>query len=187
MRLFFLFIFLLFVNNVIAQDFYFSSGYVCAQGTSNVREWEIKTDSISLITNMEIDSFGLSKINSLRFYIEAKNLKSNYPLMNKRVYKALKGYQNRIYFNGVYFKISPTGYKKYLVESEGNLGIAGYNQIAKIKAIFEIKPDGTISVTGAQALKMSSFEVSPPKNLVRYMDISNDFMVYFDLVIAEDK
>jgi hypothetical protein len=187
MKLLFALFLTLSVNNLIAQDFHFLSGYVCAQGTSNVREWEIKTDSISLITNIEMDSVGLHKINSLRFYIEAKNLKSNYPLMDKRVYKALKGYQNRIYFNGVHFKISPAGDKRYLVTCEGNLGIAGHNQIANIKAIFEIKPNGNLSITGGQSLKMSSFKVSPPKDLVKYMNISNSFTVYFDVVIAQDQ
>ncbi len=187
MRLSSVLIFILSINNLVAQDFHFLSGYVCAQGKSNVREWEIKTDSISFTTNLEMDSVGLSKINFLRFYIEAKNLKSDYPLMSKRVYKALKGYQNRIYFNGVYFKISSVGFRKYLVEAEGNFGIAGYNQIATIKAIFEIKPDGNINVTGAKSLKMSSFKVSPPIDLVKYMDIGNEFTVYFDIMIVHNQ
>ncbi len=174
------------ISMVTAQNLHVISGYIIAQGTSNVREWKISTDKVELLMNIVMHGDQLTDVKDLKFSFKVKDLKSRYPLMDRRVYKALKGHQNnRIYFNGVNFKVSPSGDQKYLVKSEGNLGIAGFNQIATLMAVLELHADGTMTCSGTHLLKMSAFNVSPPIDLVKNMEIGENVIVNFDFLLAK--
>ncbi len=169
-----------------AQNFQMNNGEgeVLVTGTSTLHDWEEVAEQKS--GTMSLDNTGeLPKINTLKFVVEAESLKSGKGAMDKNTYKALdtKKYKQIVFELKNLKSISPitATSNKYKVLATGDLTIAGSTNTIDLPFTLSIN-DGKVLLEGKKGLKMTDYNVDPPKALLGTITTGNEIEVHFNTV-----
>jgi polyisoprenoid-binding protein YceI len=141
-----------------------SASNMKVEGTSNVHDWEIEAKDQKGKLVAELDNGQLVKISQLEFTVVAESLKSGKSGMDKNTYKALNTDKHKqiIYKMTKVNNIDCVTAGNCKVTTSGTLNIAGSSK--PIDITFDAKVSGDrITLTGSQELKMTDFQVDPPK------------------------
>ncbi|WP_067032812.1 YceI family protein [Allomuricauda sp. CP2A] len=161
-----------------------SESEVTVTGTSTLHDWEEiaeqKSGSIALDNGGE-----LPKISTLKFAVEAESLKSGKGAMDKNTYKALdtKKY-NQIVFEMKNVKsVSPvtSASNKYKVVATGNLTISGTTNTVDLPFNLIINGDKVL-LEGKKPLKMTDYNIEPPKALLGTITTGDEIEVHYNTV-----
>ncbi|MGK0411859.1 MAG: polyisoprenoid-binding protein YceI [Polaribacter sp.] len=152
---------------------------VIIKGTSTLHDWESiveKTDA-QLTTN----SINNEKIETLNVKVEVLSIKSGKNLMDKLTYKALKAeeYPNItfIFKKGEIIKVD----SEYVdIELIGDLTIAGVTKSVAVKTKIN-KQGRPIILKGSHKLKMTNFNIDPPKALLGTIKTGDEITIEFNL------
>jgi polyisoprenoid-binding protein YceI len=152
---------------------------VLVKGTSTLHDWESiveKTDA-QLTTN----TINNEKIETLNVKIEVLSIKSGKNLMDKLTYKALKAeeYPNItfIFKKGEIIKVD----SEYVdIELIGDLTIAGVTKSVAVKTKIN-KQGRPIILKGTHKLKMTDFNIDPPKALLGTIKTGDEITIEFNL------
>ncbi len=171
---------------LVAQSYQISKGEgeVMVTGTSTLHDWEEvaeqKSGSISLDNTGE-----LPKINALRFVVEAESLKSGKGAMDKNTYKALntKDYKQIVFVLTSVKSISPvtSTANKYKIVATGNLTISGTTNTIDVPFSLTMN-GGKVLLEGKKPLKMTDYNIEPPKALLGTITTGNEIEVHFNTV-----
>jgi polyisoprenoid-binding protein YceI len=159
-------------------------GEVTVTGTSTLHDWEEvaeqKSGSISLDNTGE-----LPKINSLKFTVEAESLKSGKGAMDKNTYKALNtdDYKQIVFELKQVKSISPvvSTANKYRVVATGNLTISGTTNTIDLPFNLTVT-DSKVLLEGKKPLKMTDYNIEPPKALLGTITTGDEIEVHFNTV-----
>ena len=170
-----------------AQTKYESTGgvRVVIYGTSNVHDWDMKSDqgycsSLFYVTNTGV----LNRVSYINFTVPAESLKSFNTNMDKNAYKALNTDKyNNISFSASSIHIKPNGATGYLLTAKGKLTISSVTKDVVITATGNLKTDKSISYTGAFKLKMTDYNVEPPAIMMGAVKSDDLVTVKFDLLL----
>jgi hypothetical protein len=170
-----------------AQTKYESTGSVrlVIYGTSNVHDWDMKSDqgycsSLFYVTN----TGALNRVSYINFTVPAESLKSFNTNMDKNAYKALNTDKyNNIIFSASSIHIKPNGATGYLLTAKGKLTISSVTKDVVITATGNLKTDKSISYTGAFKLKMTDYNVEPPAIMMGAVKSDDLVTVKFDLLL----
>lgn len=160
------------------------TGTITIKGTSNVHDWEMKAASGQSEASFIMDATGkITAITSLSFTIPAKSLKSQHTGMDNNTYKALKVTNNpNLSFKLTSGTIKPTTANNYLINCQGNLTIAGKTKQTEILATGIYNPkDKSFIVSGVKNMKMTDYDVAPPKALLGTIKTGNEISVGYTL------
>lgn len=171
---------------ISAQSFSLNNGEgeVTVTGTSTLHDWEEVAEQKS--GSITLDNTGeLPKITSLKFVVEAESLKSGKGAMDKNTYKALETKDHKqIVFEFKSIKsISPitATSNKYKVVAAGNLTIAGSTN--SIELPFNLNINGSkVLLEGKKALKMTDYNIDPPKALLGTITTGDEIEVHYNTV-----
>ena len=171
---------------ISAQSFSLNNGEgeVTVTGTSTLHDWEEVAEQKS--GSITVDNTGdLPKITSLKFVVEAESLKSGKGAMDKNTYKALETKDHKqIVFEFKSMKsISPitATSNKYKVVAAGNLTIAGSTN--SIELPFNLNINGSkLLLEGKKALKMTDYNIDPPKALLGTITTGDEIEVHYNTV-----
>lgn len=170
-----------------AQTKYESIGGVklVIEGTSNVHDWDMKSDQGYCSSLFYVTSTGkLNGISNISFTVPAESLKSFNTYMDKHAYEALKTDKyNNISFTASSIHIKPNGETGYLLTAKGKLTISGVTKDVAVTATGHLKTDKSISYTGALKLKMTDYNVEPPGIMQGAVKSSEYVTVKFDLLL----
>lgn len=152
------------------------------KGTSTLHDWEMisKTfDGKIVIERTGADNF---KIKDILISIKVTTLESDNRIMNKKTYEALKEEDHPfIKYNFIKVKeIKETGEDQFEAIVNGNLTIAGVKKAVDINLKLDIN-DKKMNIIGHKPLKMSDFDVEPPKALMGTIKTGNDIDIEFNL------
>lgn len=153
-------------------------------GTSNIHDWEMKAQAGKSEANFVINSSGqLTALNGLSFLLPAINLKSGHSGMDKNTYKALKTSGNpNILFVLTSSEVTPTGGNNYQLKCVGKLTIAGTQKHTDLVATAKYNPaDKSLTINGIKKMKMTDYNVDPPKALMGTIKTGNDIAISFNL------
>jgi polyisoprenoid-binding protein YceI len=172
-------------NAVTAQNVY-QTGVVNIKlsGTSNVHDWvmtAVKGSShASFVVNADNKITSLSRIS---FTLPARNLKSEHTAMDNNTYKALNTDKNpNISFVSTSANITSTEANSYEIHSTGNLTIAGTTHETELIATGRYNAaDKSLTVTGVKKMKMTDYNVTPPKALFGTIKTGDAISISYNL------
>ncbi len=178
-----LFCLLLGFNFISAQSFKLDNtqSNLTVNGTSNLHDWNIKADVLTGRGVFFIKSGVLKTISELTFTVVVKKLKSEKKEMNKKILDALNAQE----FKTIDYQFKKLGKIKavdkhtFIANTSGLLTIAGVSKLIDLQLTFNILNKGII-ITGVKNLKMTDFNINPPKALLGMLKTSNDISVLFN-------
>jgi hypothetical protein len=186
--LFLLTLFVAFTPSVtLAQVKYQSVGGVklIIEGTSNVHDWNMKSDKGYCSSLFDISTAGtLNGVSYLNFTVPAESLKSEHKGMDKNTYKALNtGKYSNISFTATSVTVKPAGTAGYFLTAHGRLTISGVSKEVVITATGTMNADKSISYTGSYKIKMTDYNVEPPSIMLGAIKTGEFVTVKFDLLL----
>ncbi|MFI1773575.1 YceI family protein [Thalassobellus citreus] len=176
-----LFVIILFTINLSqAQQFNLnnSESTLTVLGTSSLHDWHITEETQSgTIVFENIDNCNIKDCNII---MNAESLKSGKNSMDKNTYKALKtdDYKTINFQLTNVEEVTNKGNGIYSVKSIGNLTIAGVKK--QIILNFTASINGSkINLTGEKKIKMTDFNINPPKALFGTITTGDDITIKF--------
>ena len=156
-------------------------------GTSNLHNWSMEAKDISCSAKFNFTAGSSSLPQSLVSFtlsVPVQNLKSGESSMDSRAYTALKA---KTYKDIVFVLTSSTivpGQKDhFLVKSKGDLSIAGVTQPVVLEVNCLVGPEGNITCSGSEKLKMTDYQIKPPSFMLGALKTGNDLTINFTLVV----
>ncbi|MEL0454661.1 YceI family protein [Flavobacteriaceae bacterium SZ-1-7] len=171
------------VNLTQAQEFKLNNpeSSLKVLGTSSLHDWHVTAEQQSGKINFSDIEAG--KIESLSVSIVAESLKSGKSSMDKNTYKALKTDDHKnISFQLTEVKdVVAKGNGAFSVKTMGNLTIVGTKK--SISLDFEMNLVGSkIKISGDKKIKMTDFNIDPPKALFGTITTGDDITIEFTTV-----
>lgn len=149
-------------------------------GTSNLHDWKMKAENPSATAQFTVAN-GITAINALNFTVNVKNLKSGESLMDSRAYNTLNADKyTTITFNLTSGEVVKQG-NGYVIKANGNLTISGVSRPVTLVANGVLNGDKTITVSGAQKIKMSDYKVKPPSFMMGMLKVADEVTVQYNL------
>jgi len=159
-------------------------------GTSTLHNWvmntQIFTGEAQFIFSVA-NTDQLKSIKSLSFHLIVTDLKSGEKGLDKNAYKALKTDQ----YKGILYKLTsatvmPEQDGKYQIKTQGALTIAGVTNNVAMDVYAVINKDGSITCTGSNKLKMTDYQVKPPKFMLGAMKTGDDITLNYTLIYKKE-
>jgi hypothetical protein len=153
-------------------------------GTSNLHDWEMKSAKGTSEVAFVVDAKGIiTSLSKLSFSLPVKNLRSKSKAMDKNTYKALNEEANpNISFAGTSATITPKGNNNYIFNCTGNMSIAGTTKKTELVATGKYNPvDKSFTITGIKKMKMTDYNVKPPKALLGSIKTGNDISISYNI------
>ena len=153
-------------------------------GTSTLHDWEMKAVIGTSEASFSVDhNDKVTSLSRLSFTLPAKNLKSNHAVMDKNTYKALHADINpNISFVLTSATVTSTGQNNYQLNCSGKLTIAGTTKETDLVATGKYDPaDKSFTVTGVKKMKMTDYNVKPPKVMLGTIKTGNDIAISYNV------
>ena len=151
-------------------------------GTSSLHAWEMTAGEISGTIQTTVLETQIESIQDLKLMVVVKSLDGGKKGMNKDAYEALKA-EIHEYIIFKFLNLQDVSCTSEICD----LKINGILTVAGTKKNIEISCDATVSestitISGSKALKMTDYNVKPPKALLGLIKADDDVQVIFDLV-----
>ncbi|MTI38391.1 YceI family protein [Fulvivirga lutimaris] len=167
---------------IVAQKYSLSSkeSKLEVLGTSTLHDWEEVAEEMSGDAVISLENDQIS-IETLKFSVPVKALKSDHGAMDKNTYEALKSSKHpNIYYELKEVKSIEKNGQDYSLKTSGNLTIAGVTK--NIEMTVTSKPVGnTISFSGKVDFKMTDFKVDPPTALLGTVKTGDEITIQFNV------
>ena len=147
-------------------------------GTSSLHDWHIVAEKQSgKIAFNDLEACDISKCS---IEVVAESLKSGKSSMDKNTYKALKtdDFKTITFVMAEVKGVESKGNGKFTVKSLGDLTITGVKR--RINLDFNVDViSGKISLSGEKKIKMTDFNIDPPKALFGTITTGDDLTIKF--------
>lgn len=148
-------------------------------GTSSLHDWHIVAENINgaiSFTNIEE-----AKLDKCQMSIVSESFKSGKKSMDKNTYNALKTDEySKITFRLKKVKsIKPSPKNSFELIIAGDLSIAGTNKEIELTLNAQIDKD-VVKLSGEKSLKMTDFNVEPPKALFGTITTGDEVKINFE-------
>lgn len=155
------------------------------QGTSSLHDWEMTSQACKGALNVDLDGQNIS-IEGIQVKVLVTSLKSGKRIMDNKCYDALKSddHPNIIYRLSSISSIKNKGQNNYQAVLDGSLDIAGVKKPIQIDVSLK-KSNNIITIKGTKSVKMTDFNVKPPKALLGTLKTGDEITIIFNLNFVE--
>ena len=155
-------------------------------GTSTLHKWDMNASKFSGKAFFDFkpgSKTELAALKSLTFILAVANLSSGEKGLDKNAYKALKAKQfKNIAYKLISATISTEGAGRFLLNTHGDLTIAGVTRQITMEVHCVVNSDGTITCTGTDTLNMTDYQVKPPTFMLGAMKTGDALTLDFTMV-----
>ena len=176
----FIVLFFLTSNLILAQQYSLvnSESEITVLGTSSLHDWHLTAEKQSgklVFKNLEA-----GEIQNCYVQIVSKSLKSGKSSMDKNTYKALKtdSYKTISYQLVEVKETVSKGNGKFNIYTFGDLTILGIKKRVSLDFSLSIV-DNKITLTGEKKIKMTDFNIDPPKALLGAITTGDEITINF--------
>lgn len=156
--------------------------YIKVTGTSSIHDWEMNSSDIIATLSLLKEEDGIKKIEAVNLKMKAKALLSDNSTMDSKAHSALKADKNpEISFQMISCNISNTTKQEIQGTISGRLSVAGKTRQVNIPFRGNYSDSNTIGVNGIVKLKMTDFEIEPPRAMLGALKTGDDINVEFKL------
>ena len=165
------------------------------EGTSNLHDWKVEGNTIQGHLKVQKDSPADSLLKgepglktesirtTLQVEIPIRSLKSGKGGMDKRMYKALKEKDHPTityrFKDAVWVHHAPIR-----LQTNGELTVAGVSRQVEMMVTVEPLQGGRLKIVGETSLKMTDFQIKPPRAIMGLIRTGNEIQIVFEWVTA---
>jgi hypothetical protein len=156
-------------------------------GTSSIHDWEMEVTEMECTASLIIDNDHIMSIGETRFSCETTSIVSDYKLMDKKTYEALKAekYSTIMFRMTSNEEISPSS-SDFHGQVKGYLSVAGKTKEIDVPFQGRLLANGKIELKGEVTLKMSEFDIDPPTALLGTLKTDNEVMIAYSLQMERE-
>lgn len=169
------------LNNMQAQMQASGGVSIIIDGTSNIHDWDMKSDKGQCVANYTINPSGvLTSLNTLNFNIKVETIKSEHTTMDNNAYKAMKSSKfPNISFVSTSSVIKQNG-NTYTISTTGRLTISSVTKVVTLTANCTMGVDKSLKGNGAFKLKMTEYGVTPPSIMFGAIKTGDEVTIKYD-------
>jgi polyisoprenoid-binding protein YceI len=156
------------------------------EGTSSLHNWYVEATDMRGQIIFNLDS--LIHIKKLTFLVEVPGLKAAKKGMIKKMRSTLQAdkFSTIVYQFKKTDKITRVNLQKFNLHSTGNLTIAGVSKQITLNFIITVSNDSII-IRGIKKLKMTDFNIKPPKALLGIFKTGDKISISFNVIYKSTK
>ncbi len=155
---------------------------ITVKGTSTIHDWEMGTSAINGTANFTEEGDQLD-ITGTKITLKATDLKSDNSGMDDKAHEALKAKKHQIITFTQTDKVTvKTNGTSFSGAVRGNLTIAGETKAVSIP-ITGNTAQNKLKVNGKVDLKMTQFDMSPPRAMLGAIRSGDDITVHFEVIL----
>jgi polyisoprenoid-binding protein YceI len=159
------------------KSYFFAEGSkMMLEGTSNVRDWGVEVNEIDGKINMDENN-----IESIEFYVLTETLKGTVPGMASHLKKAVKQKQHP---KLTFIITEVESFEGGAAAIKGDLTVAGVTKTINVKGNV-LKAVNGYEISGENVLKMTDYDITPPKAMFGAVKAVDEFKVIFNIVLQE--
>ena len=156
-------------------------------GTSSLKSWSCKAGEVNAIVDATPNgvaqvALGEKGVRAVRVTVPAEKMECGNGTMNEHMKKALKMEANPV----IEFKLSGYDVSKsadgVTGTLTGTLNLGGVQKTVAIPAVAKSEA-GELRVTGEYPLKMTEYDLKPPKLMLGRIKVGETVTVHFDLLL----
>jgi hypothetical protein len=157
------------------------------RGTSSLHDWQMEVKEMAGSAALLMNERHVDSILDTRFSCRTKSIVSDYRLMDKKTYEALKAEE----YSAIHFRIANDKkiYRSggsFSGEVTGYLSIAGVTKEIDVPFNGRILENGEVEVEGTVPLKMSEFNIDPPTALMGALKTDDEIRISYSLILGRD-
>lgn len=185
-----LFLTLTITSGLLSQTSYIlnrESSKMTILGTSSLHDWEMEVGDIDFSTTLLTDGKVISGVQDTYFSCTTTSIVSDYKLMDKKTYEALKAEEfSNIEFRMINGKISLITGNAFSGTATGYLSIAGQTKEVNVPFHGNLHNDGQLDMEGKVNLKMSEFDIDPPKAMAGTLKTGDEISIVYSLKLEKN-
>jgi hypothetical protein len=160
------------------------NSYVTVTGTSTLHDWEMRSENLSGEAIFNTGATGSPEsLESVMFKLNKTTLKSDKSGLDKRAYQAMNSSRHPeiIFRTNGSNNIRKSG-DKYIVNTKGELTIAGVTRQVSVDATCINGDDEKLVCSGSRILKMSDFNIDPPVMMMGTLRTGDEITINYNIV-----
>ena len=154
-------------------------------GTSNLHDWTADVPRLTTSAEILINDGRIEAINRLVIEIDATTITgSEGNIMTRKIAETLKSDRNpRIVFRMTRIdNISQTG-REFSVRAGGTLAMGGTIRPLELVVRGRVLPNGDVQFTGVKDMKMTTWQLEPPRAMLGALRTGDDVTVEFSVTL----
>ena len=156
-------------------------------GTSSLHDWQMDVKDIDCSMALLTEGENIRGIQDTWFSCITTSIMSDYNIMDKKTYEALKAKEfSNIFFKMISGKIISMAGKEFSGTATGYLSIAGQTKEIKVPFHGNILEKGQVKVEGKVDLKMSEFKIDPPTAMLGTLKTGDEISIVYSLELEKN-
>lgn len=156
------------------------------EGTSNIHDWEMEAEEVSGTAVVRFGDNSLEGFEKATVSVLAKKIESGKRIMNNKTYDALEADDHpKIRYELISVSNLKTSGDQFSGKATGKLQIAGESSIMTIPFEGKIVDGNTFKINGAFSLKMTEFEIDPPKAMLGTLKTGNQVKLTYEFTFNQ--
>jgi len=153
-------------------------------GTSSIHDWEMVVEDYQLKTNLTATNENTTTINRVSFSCKVEDITADNRIMDGKAHKALKEDEHpRILFTII--EDSSIEIKDGKTYIKGSLTIAGVTRKIQFPVSIQMLSDSAFQVKGELSLRMTEYNVTPPKAMMGALETGDEITIDIDLLLEQ--